>query len=124
MTPLLAALSSCLLAVFISSVAVATSPASAASRNLRMAVFSEDLTDLLRRRACSLVLMRLICDLMLATVERPRSVCRGLAGARQRHTLADEDTAAARPPAWATRVYWCDTPRWPRRVAPVGPGRA
>src|SRR3954451_13470511 len=95
MTPLLAALSSCLLAVFISSVAVATSPASAASRNLRMAVFSEDLTDLLRRRACSLVLMRLICDLMLATVARPRSVCQGLAGARQRHTLADEDTAAA-----------------------------
>ena len=53
--------------------AAATSPASAASRYLRMAVFSEDLTDLLRSRAFSLVLMRLICDLMFATLRRPRS---------------------------------------------------
>src|SRR5438067_3908606 len=104
MMPLLAALSSCLLAVFMSSVAVATSPASAASRNLRMAVLSEDLTDLLRRRACSLVRIRLICDLMLATVERPRSVCRGLAGARQRLTLAHHDTATARPAGSGARL--------------------
>src|SRR3954471_3045705 len=85
MTPLLAALSRALPASRISVVAVSTSPASAASRNLRMAVFSDDLTDLLRSRAFSLVLMRLICDLMFATRKGPRSVGGGGAGAGARH---------------------------------------
>src|SRR5207302_7321089 len=66
-TPLLAALSSFLAASRCNSMALSLSPASAASRNLRIAVFTEDLTDWLRRRAFSLVLMRLIWDLMLAT---------------------------------------------------------
>ena len=42
------------------------------SRNRRTAVFSALLTDLLRTRAFSLVLFRLICDLMFATLRRPR----------------------------------------------------
>src|ERR1044072_2695509 len=67
MTPLLAALSSLRLASCSSSMALSFSPASAASRNLRIAVFTEDLTDLLRWRAFSFVLIRLICDLMFAT---------------------------------------------------------
>src|SRR5207245_7076956 len=49
------------------SVAAATSPSSAVSRNLRTAVLSEDLTALLRRRAFSFCLLRLIWDLMFAT---------------------------------------------------------
>ena len=51
------------------SVAFSTSPAAAASRALRTAVFREDLTALLRSRAFSLVLIRLIWDLMFATNE-------------------------------------------------------
>ena len=50
-------------------VAFSTSPAATASRALRIAVLSEDLTALLRRRAFSLVLIRLIWDLMFATKE-------------------------------------------------------
>src|SRR4051794_25341677 len=69
MAPLLAALSSFLLASRVSTAAFSKSPASTASRALRMAVFREDLTDLLRCRAFSLVLMRLIWDLMFATKE-------------------------------------------------------
>src|SRR5205823_13482258 len=64
MTPLLAALSRLSHAARIASVAAAASPASAASRNLRTAVFSDDLTALLRRRAFSFCLLRLIWDLM------------------------------------------------------------
>src|SRR6476469_1835394 len=67
-TPLLAALSSLRLASRSSSAALVWSPESAASRNLRIAVFTEDLTDLLRRRAFSFVLIRLIWDLMFATL--------------------------------------------------------
>src|SRR6266540_6867029 len=66
MTPLPAALSNFLLASRRRVRACSLSPASAASRNFRIAVFTEDLTDLLRRRAFSLVLIRLSCDLMLA----------------------------------------------------------
>src|SRR5215469_11579961 len=72
MTPLLAALSRLAHAVRMASVTAATSPASAASRNLRTAVFSDDLTALLRWRAFSFCLMRLIWDLMFAT-RKPRS---------------------------------------------------
>src|SRR5690606_9304345 len=71
MTPLLAALSSFFDASRMSTVACSVSPASAASRNLRMAVFNDDFTDLLRSRRFSFCLLRLICDLMFAT-RRPR----------------------------------------------------
>src|SRR5664279_1065623 len=73
MTPLLAALSRARDATCRRAAAVSRSPASAASRKLRTAVFREDLTDLLRSRAFSLVRMRLICDLMLATLRRLRT---------------------------------------------------
>ncbi len=69
MTPLLAALSRARVASRASSWAFAASAESAASRNLRTEVFSADLTDLLRRRAASLVRLRLICDLMFATFD-------------------------------------------------------
>src|SRR5689334_14765039 len=67
MTPLLTALSSLREAARAASVAFSTSPASTASRARRIAVFSSDLTALLRCRAFSLVLFRLIWDLMFAT---------------------------------------------------------
>src|SRR6476659_437917 len=76
MTPLLAALSSSREAVLSWSAAVAASPPSAASRNRRTAVLSSDFTALLRSRRRSLVRLRLICDLMLATRDLPR-VCEG-----------------------------------------------
>ncbi|CAM5255434.1 hypothetical protein SANTM175S_01956 [Streptomyces antimycoticus] len=47
--------------------AFSASPAATASRVRRMAVFSSDLTALLRSRAFSFVLFRLIWDLMFAT---------------------------------------------------------
>src|SRR5499427_8185384 len=72
MTPLLAALSRLCDAACIATVAASTSPASAASRNLRTAVFSDDLTALLRWRAFSFCLLRLIWDLIFAT-RKPRS---------------------------------------------------
>src|SRR5262249_29251293 len=72
MTPLLAALSRLCDAVRMATVAASTSPASAASRNLRTAVFSDDLTALLRCRAFSFCLLRLIWDLIFAT-RKPRS---------------------------------------------------
>ena len=52
--------------------ACSRSPESAASRKCRMAVFSDDRTLLLRRRATSLVRIRLIWDLMFATKEPRR----------------------------------------------------
>src|SRR3954453_16866676 len=76
MTPLLAALSSSLVALRSAVVAAAESPLSAASRNRRTAVFSSDFTALLRSRRSSLVRLRLICDLMLATRDLPQ-VCEG-----------------------------------------------
>lgn len=69
MTPFEAALSSLRDASRAASEAFSTSPAAAASRALRIAVLSDDLTALLRRRAFSLVLFRLIWDLMFATKE-------------------------------------------------------
>src|SRR3954469_15516562 len=74
MTPLLAALSSSLVALRSAVAAVAVSPLSAASRKRRTAVFSSDCTALLRSRRSSLVRLRLICDLMLATRDLPQ-VC-------------------------------------------------
>src|SRR5262252_10533763 len=72
MTPLLAALSRLCDAACIATVAASRSPVSAASRNLRTAVFSDDLTALLRCRAFSFCLLRLIWDLIFAT-RKPRS---------------------------------------------------
>src|ERR1700733_4583319 len=66
-TPLLTALSSLRLVETSSSAALSVSPASAASRNARTAVRSDDFTDLLRRRLRSLLRLRFCCDLMLAT---------------------------------------------------------
>src|SRR5580700_11172266 len=71
MTPLLAALSRLCDAARIATAAASASPASAASRNLRTAVFSEDLTALLRCLAFSFCLLRLIWDLIFAT-RKPR----------------------------------------------------
>src|SRR4051794_28854096 len=67
MTPLDAALSRLRDAATSSVCATALSPDAAASRTRRTEVFSADLTDLLRRRAASVVRMRLIWDLILAT---------------------------------------------------------
>src|SRR5690606_17060745 len=69
MTPLLTALSSFLVAFCSAFSAAALSPAATASRVRRTSVFSSLLTALLRSRAFSLVLLRLICDLMFATVK-------------------------------------------------------
>ncbi len=66
-TPFEAALSSARVAARASTIASSVFPASAASRNRRIAVFREDFTVLLRSRARSLVRLRLICDLMFAT---------------------------------------------------------
>src|SRR5947209_11738011 len=82
MTPLLAALSSSFDALCSAVLAVAASPLSAASRKRRTAVFSSDFTALLRSRRRSLVRLRLICDLMLATRDLPR-VCEGCVAGSQ-----------------------------------------
>src|SRR5215813_10434638 len=103
MTPLLAALSRLCDAARIATVASATSPASAASRNLRTAVFSDDLTALLRCRAFSFCLLRLIWDLIFAT-RKPRS-----GSGSHRWARADFAPAAA--------------PRTPRRGATLRRGR-
>ena len=66
-TPLPAALSSLVKAARMVCVTFSVSPASAASRNWRTEVFSDDLTALLRTRAFSFCLLRLIWDLMFAT---------------------------------------------------------
>src|ERR1700757_3869776 len=80
MTPFLAALSRLRQAARIAVVAASASPASAASRNLRTDVFSSDLTALLRSRAFSFCLLRLIWDLMFAT-RMPRYGWSGWSGA-------------------------------------------
>src|SRR4249920_3779045 len=69
--PLLVALSRSRQASRMATVAASVSPASAASRNLRTLVFSDDLTALLRSLAFSFCLLRLIWDLMFAT-RKPR----------------------------------------------------
>src|SRR5262245_51685975 len=83
MTPLLTALSSLRDASRSNSVAFSTSPVCAASLNLRTAVFSDDLTALLRMRRFSFCRLRLIWDLMFAT-RRPRPGSSGLVGSRER----------------------------------------
>src|SRR3954468_10084769 len=70
MTPLEAALSSCLPAAT-ARVLASSEPASAASRNLRTEVFSADFTALLRSCAASFCRLRLIWDLMFATSGSP-----------------------------------------------------
>jgi hypothetical protein len=71
MTPFDTATSSSRVAL-LSSVAIALeSPAASASRNRRIAVLKDERTDLLRRRAFSLVLIRLIWDLIFATNVKP-----------------------------------------------------
>src|SRR5215468_10028212 len=97
MTPLLAALSRLCDAVRMATVAASTSPASAASRNLRTAVFSDDLTALLRCRAFSFCLLRLIWDLIFAT-RKPRS-----GSGSRRWARADLAPAAAPPRSKAGR---------------------
>src|SRR5690348_17626526 len=106
MTPLLAALSRLAHAVRMASVAPATSPASAASRNLRTAVFSDDLTALLRCRAFSFCLLRLIWDLIFAT-RKPRSgyglVGWGAGGFRTRGSPTKSSVAKA----WGAALRRC-----------------
>src|SRR5215471_4026957 len=97
MTPLLAALSRLCDAVRMATTAASTSPASAASRNLRTAVFSDDLTALLRCRAFSFCLLRLIWDLIFAT-RKPRS-----GSGSPRWARADLAPAAAPPRSKAGR---------------------
>src|SRR3954464_1602815 len=94
MTPLLAALSSSLVALRSALVALVASPLSAASRKRRTAVFSSDFTALLRSRRRSLVRLRLICDLMLATRDLPQ-VCEGAVAADK----ATSECALAANPA-------------------------
>src|SRR5215471_12580440 len=94
MTHLLAALSRLCDAARIATAAASTSPVSAASRNLRTAVFSDDLTALLRCRAFSFCLLRLIWDLIFAT-RKPRS-------GSGSHRWARADFA----PAAAPRTPW------------------
>src|SRR3954447_2416982 len=91
MTPLLAALSSSFVALRSAVAVVAASPLSAASRKRRTAVFSSDFTALLRSRRRSLVRLRLICDLMLATRDLPRSVTGAVAADK---TTSDRAGAA------------------------------
>src|SRR5690606_8653984 len=74
MTPLLTALSSLRDASRISAAAASVSPLAAVSWNLRMAVFSDDFTDLLRSRRFSFCRLRLIWDLMFATRQPSSSV--------------------------------------------------
>src|SRR4029077_2045914 len=80
MTPLEAALSSAREAPAAAFFAWSASPPSTASRNLRTAVFSADLTDLLRSCAASFCLLRLIWDLMFTRGQA--SFCWILGGGR------------------------------------------
>src|SRR3954468_2995856 len=89
MTPLLAALSSLRSATRSCVVVASVSPESAASRNLRISVLSSDLTALLRRRAFSFCLFRLIWDLMFATKEASGVKSMGWGAGRRAHTQWD-----------------------------------
>src|SRR3546814_20022762 len=77
MTPLLTALSSCLVAVMSAFSAAALSPAATASRVRRPSVLSCLLTALLRARAFSLDLLPLIFNLIFDTFDLFRSVVTG-----------------------------------------------
>src|SRR5436305_15003556 len=121
MMPLLTALSSCRDAACANSVALATSPASAASRNRRMCVRSADFIALLRVRAFSFVLFRLIWDLMFATGKEPSmssdSVFVGPAAVHRRAGATPNDTSqrGLRP----SRVLGS----FVRRAQPIAVGR-
>jgi hypothetical protein len=99
MTPLEAALSSSRDATWAYSAALTASPAEAASRNRRTDVRSDDLTALLRWRAFSFVLFRLIWDLMFATDEASELLVLGTFGLVLRAT--EPLRAQARPPTLA-----------------------
>src|SRR5215470_6471665 len=137
-TPLLAALSSARDAARSATAAFSLSPASAASRNLRMDVFSADFTDLLRWRRFSFCLIRLIWDLIFATREPRRfslsdsvraarySTGRGEPGyqpparppKRRRRAVACRGAAAAGgAPRYGGQA--CDGPAWWRPVSGV-----
>src|SRR5690242_15478229 len=100
MMPLLAALSRALLAVARAVAAASASPASAAVRKRRTDVFRADLTATLRCRRRSLVLFRLIWDLMFATRE-PRCLAGGMVWSCGRTTCvsapACQDTSVPGP---------------------------
>src|SRR6266700_5717535 len=123
MTPLLAALSRLCDAVRMATVAASASPASAASRNLRTAVFSDDLTALLRCRAFSFCLLRLIWDLIFAT-RKPRSGS-GLVGGRGRISRRGSPTKSKAGRNTPTRkdIPTC-RPRSNRPASPAGAGAA
>src|SRR3982751_1259850 len=98
MTPLLAALSSLRDASRSSVSAAVASPDWTASLNLRIAVFSDDFTDLLRSRRFSFCLLRLIWDLMFAT-RGPRPCSSGSwARARTAHARSQITRRAATEP--------------------------
>ena len=90
------------------------SPASAASRNLRTAVFSADFTDLLRSCAASFCLLRLIWDLMFATGQASTVSARDRFGVVAGHT--GPDTRGKRyQRAGRAQIARLTTPR-PRRA--------
>src|SRR5664279_3097147 len=120
MTPLETALSRLRDATTSSACAVALSPELAASRTRRTAVFSADLTDLLRIRAASLVRMRLIWDLILATPDCLHFVgeyCSNAAPVPARTIFEVTSCARQRP---ITRAGRAPTRRHPRRAARAG----
>src|SRR5690606_37540039 len=103
MTPFEAALSSFLPAAASALAAASLSPAATDSRTLRTYVLRSDFTALLRSRDFSLVPMRLIWDLMLATCVLPGAVWAGRRGrARFRDwgvgTPSERHRAGARRP--------------------------
>src|SRR5215469_2349301 len=116
MTPLLAALSRLCDAACIATVAASRSPVSAASRNLRTAVFSDDLTALLRCRAFSFCLLRLIWDLIFAT-RKPRSG----SGSRR---WARADFAPAAAPRTPGGAQHSDEEGYPNPGVALKPGSA
>src|SRR6516225_3518682 len=103
-------------------VAASTSPASAASRNLRTLVFSDDLTALLRCRAFSFCLFRLICDLMFATRE-PRLDAGLVVGGRVTQASRERRTGSGAHPARRGRISQLQALAQTRCLAP-GTGRA
>ena len=107
MTPLETALSRLRDAATSSTWAVALSPDSAALRTRRTDVFSADLTDLLRRRAASLVRMRLIWDLILATpdcLHFVRGINLAMRAPNPAHTIFEVTSWGESPP----NPRWCD----------------
>ena len=88
--------------------ALSLSPWAAAPRNARMAVCSEDFTDLFRSLRRSLVRLRFFCDLILATRQYPshKAGCcaPGLARNCPRGTLRDYQEPAQDPKAEPHRL--------------------